>query len=371
MFLDERLTDVNEPPGVREAVTQDLANQVETVKQRTRQQVRQLRSASSQRIPDAYLHDEEQAEEALQQAAAGIRSARASQGFVSSDARRFEAAFALPLASTARWAVLQESSRVPRPATRHHLLAPTLTPIPWHDNEHEWPPTAAINLEGERSFTGSDALPVRVDEKPYKDWVQLGMFERQGTMASKYPTRTARQLIISTGLELVESPASAREMPLGTAPPNAWLTRYDRLAPGLDPTSAAELLEDLQGPLTAMVTYEGQRGAPNRDRGVGLHPFCLAPRIELVALLDLSPEAPAVRHCLVDSKGPALVGRIWHGFLVHDGNYEPLSPAINGTDLIIRPDLYARLERAIPAGRAQWGVTVWHHERANSEELDD
>lgn len=367
LFLDERLADANEPPGVREAVIQSLVDQVETIKHRSSEQIGQLRSPSSQSIPDAYFNDEEDSENALQQAAAGIRAARAREGFLTTDARRFEAGYAFPLAPSARWALLEESSRVPRPATRHHLLARSLTPIPWQDSEDKWPPPTAVDLERTRRLAGQDAEPVRVAEKPYNDWVQLGMFERQATFATTYPEQPNRQLLISTGLEISDPSISIDSMPVGTSPPNIWLTTYDHLLPGIDQASAAEILEDLQGPLATMANYRGQRSAPHRGRGVGLHPFTLVPRLELVAFLDLRPESPTVRHCLVDGQGPALVGRNWRGFLIHDGSYTPLTPAIHGTDLIIRPDLYERLEDALDKNRIQSGITVRHFEGEDND----
>jgi hypothetical protein len=367
LFLDERLADANEPPGVREAVIQSLAGQVETIKKRTSEQISQLRSPSSQSIPDGYFNDEEEAENALQHAAAGIRAARARAGFLTADARRFEARYAFSLAPSARWASLEESSRVPRPATRHHLLARSLTPIPWQHNEDQWPPPMAVDLERTRRFTGVYAKPVRVAEKPYNGWVQLGMFERQATFASTYPKQPSRQLLISTGLEVTDASMRIDSRPVGTNPPNIWLATYDHLLPGVDQASAAEILEDLEGPFTTMANYRGQRSAPHRGRGVGLHPFTLVPRLELVAFLDLRPESPTVRHCLVDGQGPALVGRNWRGFLIHDGGYTPLAPAVCGTDLIIRPDLYERLEDALDKNRIQSGIAVRHFEGEDSD----
>lgn len=367
LFVDERLANANDPPGVREAAIQELVDRVETIRQRSSEQIGQLRSPSSQRIPDGYFNDEEEIENAIQRAAAGIRAARARAGFLTADPRRFEAEYAFSLAPSARWALLEESSRVPRPATRHHLLARSLMPIPWQHNEDEWPPPTAVELEGTRSLTGQDAEPVRVAEKPYNSWVQVGMFERQATFASTYPDKPARQLLLSTGLEVTDASMAIDSIPVGTNPPSVWMTPYDRLLAGVNPDSPEELWEGLQGPLTMMANYQGQRGAPHRGRGVGLHPFTLVPRLELVSFLDLRPESPTVRHCLIDDQGPAVVGRNWRGFLIHDGSYTPLTPAVHGADLIIRPDLYERLEDTLDRNRIECGITVRHFE---GEDID-
>lgn len=112
-----------------------------------------------------------------------------------------------------------------------------------------------------------------------------------------------------------------------------------------------------------MINYRGQLGAPYQGRGAGLHPFTLVPRLELVAFLGLRPEQPAVRHCLVDDQGLALVGRLWRGFLIHDGNYSPLEPAIHGADIIIRPDLYDRFEDVVGKDSIKSGMAVRYYER--------
>lgn len=370
-YLNDRLADANEPPGVREAVIQNLVDRIDIVKQRSGEQIGQLRSPASQRIPDAYFNDEEEIENAIQLAAAGMRAAHARAGFLTADARRFEGSYAFSLAPSARWALLEESSRVPRPKTRHHLLARSLTPIPWQDNEAEWPPPTAVELEGTRRLTGQDAWPIRVAESPYSDWVQIGMFEKQATLDSTYPKQPSRQLFITTGLEVTGASTSIDSLPVGTNPPNIWLAPYDHLLPGVDQASAAEMLEDLQGPLTMIANYRGQRSAPHGGRGVGLHPFSLVPRLELVAFLNLRPESPTVRQCLIDDQGPALVGRNWRGFLIHDGSYTPLEPAVHGADLIVRPDLYERLEDTLGENGIQSGITVRHVEGEDKDMEDD
>lgn len=370
-YLNDRLTDANEPPGVREAVIQNVVDRVKSIQQRSGEQIDQLRSPSSQSIPDAYFNDEEEIENAIQLAAAGIRAARARVGVLTADARRSEASYAFSLAPSARWALLEESSRVPRPRTRHHLLERSLAPIPWQDDEVEWPPPIAVEFEGTRRLIGQEAEAVRVEERPYSGWVQLGMFERQATLESGYPKQPIRQLLISTGLEATDISMRIDSLPVGSNPPNIWMSPYDHLVPGVDQASAAEVLYDFEGPLTAMADYEGQRSAPHRDLGAGLHPFVLVPRLELVAFLGLRPEAPTVRHCLVDGKGPGIVGRNWRGCLVHDGNYSPLTPAVHGSDLIIRPDLYERLEEALDKERIHFGITVRHFEGEDSDTNDE
>ncbi|MBG0564875.1 hypothetical protein [Actinoplanes aureus] len=75
---------------------------------------------------------------------------------------------------------------------------------------------------------------------------------------------------------------------------------------------------------------------------------------------------------LIDDDGVAMVGRQWRGFLVHDGSYSPLEPAVHGTDLLIRPDLYEQLLSAVGAHRLATGVVVDCSQQASSpEDIDD
>ena len=73
--------------------------------------------------------------------------------------------------------------------------------------------------------------------------------------------------------------------------------------------------------------------------------------------LSLEPTPGVFGFSLGDGDGPGLVGRQWRGHLVHDGNYQPLAPAVEGTDLLLRPDLFARLLHIVGEGRARAGVS--------------
>jgi hypothetical protein len=367
-FLDKRLKDANEPPGLREAVIDQVQDRVDEIRKRGGNQIGSLRSSWSRRMPDAYLADEEVLENELQTGAAGIRTARAVEGLLTEDPRGFEHELGRCLAPTARWAMRAEASRVPRPATRPEALEWSLTPIPWVEDDSQWPPAAAVALDGARQLVGGGAEPVRVAERPYVGWVQLGFFERQGTLARRYPDVPARRVLICAGLEICDRVPAADSMPLAGAPPNAWSTTYDHLMPGLDPEGANTELRTTQGPFAAVIDYDLQLGAPHRLRGAGLHPFALVPRLEVIALLGLRPERLPLRHVLVDDQGPAVVGRLWRGFLIHDGNYTPLVPGVEGADLIIRPDLYDRLEAAVGKDRISLGCTISLSERARSSD---
>lgn len=357
MFLDDRLAAAHQPPGLREAIIEQVASQADKIKSRGQAQIDSLRSASCRRLPDAYLIDEEILENELQTGAAGIRTARALEGIVS-DPNSFEHKLAQRLASNALWALQGEASRVPRPPTRASALEWSLPPIPWLESTTDWPPPGAAALEGVRQLSGADGLPVRVAEAPYAEWVQLGMIERQDTFASSHPAVPARSLFVMTGLEVCDDPPPANSAALSTGPPNLWATGSNQLVPRIDAAHARTVLSTSQGPLAALADYENQRGEPHRHRGAGLQHFTLVPRAEIVALLGLQPEMPPLQHVLIDENGPALVGRQWRGFLIHDGSFDPLEPAVHGADLLLRPDIFAILEDAVGPDRVALGVTV-------------
>jgi hypothetical protein len=369
MFLGDRLDDANEPPGLREAIIDRVALSADKIRKRGQTQIDHLRSPSSSRLPDAYLVDEEILENNLQAIAAGIRTARALEG-VLSDPRTFEYELAQRLAPNAQWALRCEASRVPRPPTRPSVFDWSLPPIPWLGTTTEWPPTGAAAVNGIRHLSGADGRPVRVAEAPYAGWVQLGMVERQETFASSHPTIPARRLFVAAGLKAYDGPPPTKSLPLSNGPPNSWAESYDQFAASVDADHARTVLSTAQGPLVALANYEGQQGAPHRYRGIGLQRFSLVPQIEVIALFGLRPETPAVRHVLVDDDGPALVGRLWRGFLIHAGDYRPLEPAVHGADLLLRPDLYDTLENVIGTERLSLGIGVSHSERESSRDDD-
>lgn len=368
MFLGDRLENANNPPGLRQAVTGRVAQKADDIRKRSQAQVNQLRSTSSTRLPDAYLADEENLENELQTGAAGIRTARALEGIVS-EPREFERTLARGLAPTAHWTLRSAASRVPRPSTRPSLLDWSLPPIPWIDHSAEWPPPGAVALDGVRLLTGVEGRPERVTEAPYAGWVQLAMVERQKTFASSHPDIPARQVFIATGLIARDGPSSKRSVPSVSGARDLWAEPYARLTPAISGEQARAVLGEAQGPLVALVDYEHHEGAPYRYRGVGLPRFTIVPRVEVIALLDLRPETPSLRHVMVDDHGPALVGRQWHGFLQHAGDYYPLEPAIHGADLLLRPDLFGILENTVGTDRLAISLLVTHSERAAS--LDD
>lgn len=354
--VGQRLELASTPPELREAVIDGVLARMDVIRERSREQLDHLRSPSSSRIPDAYLVHEQEVEDELQKVGAGIRTALALGGSLLSSPFEVERRYATDLSPTGIWALRSEASRVPRPATRPSAFAWSRNPIPWvGDRDAVWPPPDADALAGVRQVSGVDAELVRVEEAPYAGWIQLGFAERQRTPASRHPDVSARQVLLLAGLEASDGAVPTNSAPLSSLPAALWARPYTEIVNGLDQGKARDLIEVNSYPLAGVVRY-GQKAA--RESGLGLHPFCLSPQLEIVALLGLRPETPAIRHVLVDERGIGLVCRQWRSFLIHDGNYEPLESAVEGADLIVRPDLYRTLESVIGSERVGLGISV-------------
>lgn len=355
-YLAERLAQADHPLGLPEAVAERfLANYDETA-ERGKAQARQLRAKGYER-PLLYYAHEETIETALQEAAAGVRTAMAMAGRIV-DAVPFEQQLAQWLGSTAAWAIRSEAARVPRPPTRPAELAWSLAPVPWLDDpENDWPPSGAAPLENANQLV--DAEPARCEETPYDGWVQIGFIERQRTLKPDYPpNRPGRRYSISVGLEVTDGSPPQRRQPFVSSDPAIWIHEATELVPEMTSEQARLNLEAFPRHLAALLDFDDTPGIPQPNRAPGLHPFLLAPHIELAALLGLRPEEPANRLALVDDSGLALVCRQWSAFILQDSRYEPIEPAAVGTDILLRPDLYDQITEVIGPERVRLGFCL-------------
>lgn len=354
-YLDDRLELAQQPPGLREAVETRFAARNAEIAQRGKNQIKQLKARSHTR-PHVYYAHEEAIETELQQAASGIRTAMAMEGQIV-DAIAFEHAAALRLAPTAAWAIRSEAARVPRPPTRPAALKWTLPPVPWlNDSNYTWPPPEATALE--RTYELPREQLARCAEEPYRGWVQLGLIERQRTYATRHPVEPRRSYTIAAGLEVTNGEPARPQLPFFGSIPAIWTHSATELVPEMSSAQARANLAALSRPLAAILDFDSTPGVPHPFRAPGLHPFLLAPHIELTAILQLSPETPATRMMLLDDSGPAVVCRQWSAFPIHDGNYEPLEPAVTGTDLLLRPDLYDTVVEAVGSTRLRVGLSL-------------
>jgi hypothetical protein len=353
-FLDQRLGEMS---GLHAAVVDRTAARMEEIGRQVGLQLEYLRSTSSRRIPDAYLADEAEIENELQASAGGMRAAVAIDGTISAPLQ-FERRLARHLTSSAMWALLGQASRIPRPTTRAAELSWSIPVVPWLDDDTAWPPVETEVLVREGQFTGEDRRPPRVAEGPCQGWVQLGLIERQRTLATRYPNvRPARELLIVTGAA-IGGPGPEGNLPLSGARPRVWTEDGRRRRHADDAELLRSALAADRGPLAALVSHGKEPRSAAAERGAGLPLFTLAPDLLIATLFGLRPGAGEIRHVLVDDDGPAIVGRCWHGGLIHGGDYETLIPAVHGADVLIRPDLYEALENIVGRDRISLEVFV-------------
>jgi hypothetical protein len=359
-FLGGRLEAAGEIPGLRDATVALTARALENarIEQLMRQQLDQLTHLSSKRIPDAYLADEAATEDALQRAAAGIRMAAAANGRILDPS--FERAAARRLGDNPRFAIRAEIARIPRPVTRPEALRWSIESAPWADKSDEddiWLPNGLNAASQLRCLPGGASALARVEDGPHEGWIQIGMIERHLTPARRYPARPSRLILISVGLEITETSPPAKSLPFAASPWLLWVIPWQHLDPAATADAAAQDLSRLSCPLVALAD-DGRRGQGSRGTGPGTPPFHLAPVLAAVITLGLWPTPGICGFSLSDDDGPGLIGRQWRGHLVHDGNYEPLMPAVEGADLIIRPDLFAQLLDIVGKTRVHSGISA-------------
>ncbi|MEU6934781.1 hypothetical protein AB0A05_37415 [Streptomyces sp. NPDC046374] len=364
--LEARVASAGSPAGLRETVI-DLVAEAFPHHMTTLmgQQLDALTNPSRTQWPDAYLADESITEDALQQAAAGLRTALAGAGHMTGKAQTFERNAAARLRDDPRAALRAELARVPRPVTRPKVLQWSLDPAPWFsDSPHEpatWPPPGLRSVVDQRHLPNGATALRRVDGGPYEGWVQIGLVESQHTPARRYPDQPARQLQIFVGLEASSSDAPGDSLPVAQAPWQLWTRPLRHLDPA-DARAAAEHIGSTDQPLVALTNASSTPlvDAPLPSHGLGLPHYVLAPTDRVITLLGLQPTAGIHGFSLSDASGEALIGRQWRGHLVHDGNYKPLLPAVEGADLLIRPDLFTRLHNTVGAAHCRVGISVIH-----------
>lgn len=372
-YLGPRIEAAGRRLGLRDAVVDLITAEFSgAADELMGEQFRHLKHPHSKRLPDAYLADEATADNALQRAAAGLRTALAMAGRIVA-ARDFENIIAARMSDDPGLAIRAEMARTPRPLTRPQPLEWSIDPAPWFDETNDadefWPPSGALALADQRSLPGGTAALAQVDEGPYAGWTQLALVERQVTPARRHPRQPARQVLIMLGSEVTDDDRPSTPLPFTRSPWQIWATPWRELNAAGTPRSATEHLAKGTGPLCALT--DGGFTDPDCPRtGLGSPPFLLAPVFTVVAALDLEPTPGLSGFSLSDEAGPGLVARIWRGHLVHDGNYRPLTPAVQGADLLIRPDLLEQLHATV-GERLRGGVVVSHRTGREADPGDE
>lgn len=365
-LLADRIASAGHLPGLHEATVDLLARALRTdaVNDLMRAQLRQLRHTTSSALPDAYLAVDGATEDALQRAAAGIRSARARAGHLTdqTDAVTLERQLTRSLSDDPRLALRAETARVPRPATRPRALRWSVPPVPWdsdRDDHDEWPPPG-LNPDELKGVLGGSSECALVERGPHEGWAQIGLIERQSTPARRYPQRPARAVTIAVGLELARRSRPTSTLPFGSSP--RWLVapHPQRLNESGEPNPAAT-----RSVLTRDQPLVGLVDTGTGVTGLGEPQDLLAPMPSLVDALELEPTARVCGLCLDDRHGPAVVGRTWRGHPTHDGNYQPTFPAVQGADLLLRADLLVRLRDTVGDERLRTGIMVSHRQGEN------
>jgi len=377
-YLGPRLDAVGSPPGLRETVI-DLVTEAipQHVQALMDAQLDLLTNSSRTLFPDAYLADQAAVEDALQHAAAGLRAALAQAGHLV-NARNFEHGMAARLSDDPQAALRAELARVPRPLIRPEPLRWSLDPAPWlsdsHQEEKPWPPIGLAEVAGLRSLPGGASVFSRVDDGPHAGWVQIGLVEHHRTPARRYPDQPSRKVLLIVGLEAASDNPPPGTLPVCRGPWQLWIHPWQRSAAGLAARghAAAEHIGAKDQALVALTDAgtASLAGSARRPTGLGTPPYVLAPAASVVALLGLEPTSGVCGFSLSDTTGEAMICRQWRGHLVHDGNYEPLLPAVAGADLLIRPDLFTRLCDTIGLSRCQAGISV-HHMSAHEDDVFD
>lgn len=354
--LEGRLRRAGDPPGLHDAVTAQIAAGLGALDESLSRQLHHLDVRQDQRLPDAYLVDEGTVENVVQAAASGYRSALAVHGQLV-EPRSFDTGLAHRLTPSTTLTLRCEASRVPRPGTRPRCLDWTDTPAPWVEAiDPEWPPGAAVTLS-EGAMLATDEL-AQVGSGPYEGWVQIALIERQATLSKRYPPAPSRQLVVAVGLEVGASAAEPGQWPFSDGAGDIWSRAMRMFNSAEDSVNAAGRLRRLSMPLVGLVSRSHDPDSFGTRNGPGVHPFVLFPTREVIALLGLRSTVPALTLRLVDDDGPGLACRQWSGFPMHDGGYGAQFPAVEGADMLLRPDMLAALEEAVGEERLSGNVSV-------------
>jgi hypothetical protein len=368
-YLGNRREASAEIPGLREAVVELVtAAFPEAVEPLMRAQL-DLLGRSQASMPDAYLADQAAVEDALQRAAAGLRSALAQAGQLV-EPGAFESSVAERLRDDPLVALRAELARVPRPLTRPNLLDWSLAPAPWHSDDHQaedqpWPPTGFAEVADLRYLPGGVSALARVDEGPHAGWVQIALAERHRTHPRDYPKQPGRRVQLLVGLEAGGS-RPEQGLPPAAGSWDLWVRRLGGRS--AERQAAAVRLAAKDQPLVALLDGSAAQGGDAvPGTGPGMPPFVFAPTSYVVVALGLEPSVGVCGFSLRDGTGEAVVCRQWRGHMIQDGLRAPLLPAVAGGDLLIRPDLFTRLQDLVGTP-CQVGLNVFH---ASSTRIED
>jgi hypothetical protein len=314
-------------PGLREAVTLRVAARYNSddVRRIISGQLRDLSSSASKRWPDAYTFDEEAAEVALQEVAAGVRLAAARTGMIIT--ADDEADVADALADDPAMPLMVEASRISRPEG----------PVP-------------LDLLDRADADRRLATVPAVSGGRFTDWRVLARHEKQLLPITERGQRPDR-VEVDEGLVIGRLPEQSDGLvPWGMGRMWVW-TEPVGVAAGASPPDEAVRADgslDIAWLLGFSLPPGPVVGVDAGWRGLGLPLPLLCPYPGLVQGLLLSP-APSLQQglTLLDSAGvPALVARVWRCCYTDGGDFGPRYPTLAGMDVLLRADLHGLIEEA-------------------------
>lgn len=337
----------SELPELRPKVSRRVAERLrsETVRDLLAVQRRRLVSAAEPRIPDAITGDVEAAEEALQYVGGGLRNSLAVGGLIMSDPDLWDAQLAAALTDVPYFALALEASRVARPAMSD-------TPISEGDG---WTELKVVGAEshvvaGQRILVHGDAQtgPPDVLAGPYAGWKALALTEeREGI--HRHGEQVPRVGIRTGGYEV----RSGQGGPPDAVPPLGYGDGAIYRVPIHPQVDTPDL--SLTQPVIGEDHGERRRGSLVDDL-LGLPAPLLAPAPGFVVALGLKPSTELYDLSLFDDLGRALVLRTWRAGY-GSGEYELARPSIRGCDVLLRADVFERLQ-------AVSGPLVWREHTA-------
>lgn len=270
-----------------------------------RSQIEGLSHATSSRPPDAYTLEQEAVEGALQEAAATARVMLAKEGGIVDKPEQFEDDLAAVLIDNPELPLRVEGSRIPRPS--------------------RLPVLESLNTAN---------TPPRVQQGPYKGWYILGVCEKEVTPGDRFKKVERATTLTEGGAEVCSATASHdHPSTFGYGVGLLWLST------GVG-TPHRIFSTGFKGPLVGMET-----GTVPEYFGLGVPRIVLAPHHIVVNALKLKPGPVLDGLNLVDEQGQkALVARTWRTSHIEGEDYGPAYPLIEGTDILLRPDLFDILE---------------------------
>lgn len=321
--------------------------------ERMKSQVKQHRRSETGIWPDAYFVDQSMTEDSLQLFAAGIRAAVAATGEISDAPEAFEDEVLREVVDSALLSLRCEQSRILRPVDRPASLAWSLDVAPWYSSyengDSNWPPAGATTVQGNQSL--SLTALVQIQRGRFAGWKQVALAETQHTPEHRYPYAPARSVTVLIGLCGPGPSASPGSLPFAE---NDWFVwTQDGSSSRAEVDDANRAIHQPRAPFFGCSgpTSEGWRGQP----GLDLPHWVIGPRKCLKDLLGLHVTMGPLGLSLSDSSGPAIVARHWRSRPVHDGAFRPFVHAVEGSDVLLRPDVLDSLASAAGGvGSEQW-----------------